>query len=104
MKSNCREERTIFRSIRCARIHGSVMNGWDSHSATCIQDLSPRPVAVDPARTFCRLPRAWRHLRPTNCALQPTINLGRKLTIVMAARAITHKIEYVRWRYHTEPA
>jgi hypothetical protein len=41
MKSNWREERTIFRSIRCARIHGSVMNGWDSHSATCIQDLSP---------------------------------------------------------------
>jgi 4-hydroxybenzoate polyprenyltransferase len=41
MKSNWREERTIFRSIRCARIHGSVMNGWDSHSAACIQDVSP---------------------------------------------------------------
>ena len=46
-----------------------------------------------------RLPRAWRHPRhpPSELRLiQPPQNLGWKLTIVMAARAITHRIEHDR--------
>jgi hypothetical protein len=94
MKSNWREERTIFRSIRCARIHGLVMNGWDGgHSATCIQDLSPsiQHDLSSPAESMATS-AAPGELR----FIQPTINLGRKLTIVMAARAITHKIDHDR--------
>jgi hypothetical protein len=69
------------------------MNGWDSHSATCIQDLSPsiqhEPFVACREHGDIRGPGELRFI-------QPTINLGRKLTIVMAARAITHKINHDR--------
>jgi hypothetical protein len=69
------------------------MNGWDSHSATCIQDLSPsiqhEPLSPAESMATSAAPGELRFI-------QPPINLWRKLTIVMAARTITHKIDHDR--------
>jgi hypothetical protein len=69
------------------------MNGWDSDSATCIQDLSlsiqHEPLSPAESMATSAAPSELRFI-------QPTINLGQKLTIVMAARAITHRIDHDR--------
>jgi hypothetical protein len=69
------------------------MNGWDSDSGTCIQDLSP---SIQHEPFACRRHGDIRDPPGEVRFIQPTINLGRKLTIVMAARAITHKISHDR--------
>jgi len=58
-----REERTIFRSIRCLPDPGSVMTAGTAIARPCVQDLSQDLSPSIQHETFCRPPRALRHLR-----------------------------------------
>ena len=79
MKSNWPHGRRIFRFTRYGSTLGWATNGWDVRSATTTMTLSGR------------FGRSQQPTLELPCSPRP-INLERKLMVVMAVHATSHKI------------